>query len=203
MQRAVTFLLLTCAPALAGASHDIDPPDYRRSDRKPPAARPAPVRAPLPEALRFEAPPAPSKARPHRGRPERGHGHGDDRLDAIEARARAEARWAAEMLVDERGRAAYYRAGFRGGLRAALNDPAIGRYDFRAGLRLGGRDPRAGAEGRDFGRTLARDRAGRDAVRAVEAQFTDLGRDPRYLTAPYARGSTSRHRVCRGRRCAM
>ncbi len=119
-----------------------------------------------------------STAAPRETRAHRAPGEGAPADDRVAERARRAAR---ESAVDaiRGGRIAYYRVGAWEGLRAALDDPAIGARDFRAGLRRGLRDPLALRLGTDEGALVSDELALREADDQVAAQFRDLTREPR------------------------
>jgi hypothetical protein len=95
------------------------------------------------------------------------------RLDTLADAARQAAFAAAERRAPA-GRREYFRVGFWGGLRAALNDGGIGIWDRREGERDGELDPDARLLGADLARDEADRRARRHAEEQVIGQFSSL-----------------------------
>jgi len=163
------------------------------------AAVARPQAAELPADLRPVAPPetAPAVAGASSSRPAPGAAPTGPRAGTaipsatLDAEAREAARWAAADAVRD-GRREYYRVGWYRGIRRALDDPALGGWDYALGLRLGSRDGDARRAGLDEGARRARAEAVEAAEARVEAQFTDLARepvrDPRSEAPPFVAG---------------
>jgi hypothetical protein len=79
----------------------------------------------------------------------------------------------------EVGRAEYLKAGVYDGMRAAVNNDYIGRWDYQQGLQIGSNDREARRVGSEAGTYAAEEQALAAAEDQVEQQFRDLGRKPR------------------------
>ncbi len=110
--------------------------------------------------------------------PPTGHRHtGSDELALQADRA---ARRMAEELASKEGWVEYYRVGWFRGMNRALNDRSLGDWDRIQGFEAGVRDRDARRTGLDLGRTRADEMAVAAAAEQVEAQFSDLSRDPQF-----------------------
>jgi hypothetical protein len=146
-------------------------PGYQRGEARRPQAKRT-ESTPLPEPLRLEVQEVATRP-PRSAAP-----------DAVRREAARAAVWAANHTVDKFGFVEYFRVGFHTGMRVALADERLGKWDFREGLRLGRRDPQARAVGAAAGSAAAADAARAAAREKVEQQFLDLDREPRF--APLA-----------------
>jgi hypothetical protein len=189
-----SFLIATLACALVasglsavGAERKPVKLDYSRAKARERVDRSAAPRKPLPRALQLETRRVDgdeSARSPEDRRKGRAQARPTGRLSRqveIHRHARAAAVWAADTLVDQRGRREYFRVGFYEGMGEALRDPALGRGDHRQGERLGWRDVEARSIGTRTGDDAARFEAERNAEFQVVEQFSDLAARPRYL----------------------
>jgi hypothetical protein len=94
-----------------------------------------------------------------------------------EEAARAGA-WAARELCMSFGRTEYLKAGLHDGMRAAIDNHDLGRWDFDQGQSRGRNDRDAWHLGSQVGAEDAEYQARAAAAAQVEAQFRVLGREP-------------------------
>jgi hypothetical protein len=87
--------------------------------------------------------------------------------------------WAAQQMCMEVGRAEYLKAGVYDGMRAAIGNDYIGRWDFQQGMQIGSNDREARSVGSEAGSYAAEEQALAAAEDQVQQQFRDLGREPR------------------------
>jgi hypothetical protein len=87
--------------------------------------------------------------------------------------------WAAQQMCMEYGRAEYLKAGVYDGMREAIDNQHIGRWDFQQGLQIGSSDREAQRVGSEAGSYAAEEQALAAAETQVQEQFRDLGREPR------------------------
>ncbi len=104
--------------------------------------------------------------------------------------AHSAAVWTAEELCQNAGWREYFRVGLFEGLRAAVNDSSLGRWDYQEGRRYGRQDHEAQRVGSDLGSRAADQAAGPAAEEQVRREFMNLSRQPRRAPAsnppPYA-----------------
>jgi len=172
--------LIASGLAALGADRKKIDLDYTRAQARERVQRRAVARTSLPRELHIESRRVDDDGEPPKGaaRPTRG------RLSPqveIYRHARGAATWAADTLVDQRGRREYFRVGFYQGMIEALSEVALGRGDYRQGERLGWRDVEARSIGSGAGDDAARAEADRNAERRVVEQFSNLAARPRFL----------------------
>jgi hypothetical protein len=185
----VLGIVVLLAPLGAGAGErraDQTRPGYHREEVRRPQVKRSPGRS-LPEALRIES--LDTEDEEIHGKRNGWSAMARRRATpaSLEREAALAAAWAARETVRLAGRRQYYRVGFHAGMRGALEDDLLGRWDFDEGRRLGRRDPDAHRAGSAEGAAAAREAATIAAREQVERQFMDLGREPRhspYVQAP-------------------
>jgi hypothetical protein len=175
--------LVPCGSALAdsdGEAKRTRPHPRRDSTNRPSDARPDVV--PLPDDLNL---PAVHEAvaivdSPDGSRSAAAKGKRPGNRDDLERIATQAGAVSAREVARTTGRIEYYRVGYFRGLRVALADDGLGRWDYRQGVRAGRMDPEARAAGASTGSAVADTTATEAARERVERQFLDLAREPEY-----------------------